>query len=96
MEQVNLGHSIKDIPIAAQKVIVSMILNSIESFTNNIGWRVHHFLNPGNKDKKEKYGFKTLNKPPKASVVALEPFKADLVTMIKEIEFDLALNVYKL
>ena len=86
MEQVNLGHSVKDIPVPNQKLYMQMMINSAEKFIQNLRWMVIFFLNTNNKEEKNTYGFKSTKTPP--VVPDLKPFEDELIGMIKGIEFD--------
>ena len=49
MEPVNLGHSVKDIPVPNKKLYMKMMINSTERFIQNLRWMVIFFLNPKKK-----------------------------------------------
>ena len=85
MEPVNLGHSMKDIPVPKQKVYKQMMINSLEKFIQNLRWKIIFFLNPYNSKKKETFGFKTTNVP--KPVPELEAFENDMLEMVKKIEY---------
>ena len=40
MERVNLGHSVKDIPVPSRKEYQQMVINSGEKVMKNLRWRV--------------------------------------------------------
>ena len=83
MEKVNLGHSIKNIPIPSKNVYCQALISSIDKFLNNMRWRAYFFLNPDKKQSsKENFGFKSLKCAP-------------VVTEIKDFENDLLLSVVK-
>ena len=44
MEVVNLGHSVKDIPVPSKNEYRLMLINSAETFTKNLQWKVLHSL----------------------------------------------------
>ena len=86
MEQVNLGHSVKDIPVPNKKLYMQMMINSAERFIQNLRWRVIFSLNTNNKEEKNTYGFKSTKTPP--VVPELKPFEDEFIGVIKNIEFD--------
>ena len=83
MEPVNLGHSVKDIPVLNKKLYMKMMINSAERFIQNLRWKVIFFLNPNDKPKKENYEFKSTKTPP--SDPDLKPFEDEIFGMIKNI-----------
>ena len=93
MDAVNLNHSTKDIPVPSEKVYKIMMINSIESFIRNLTWKVIFFLNPSSKHSKETYDFKSLANP--SYVADIEPIKADLIDMVKNIEFENKQNKFQ-
>ena len=56
MEAVSFGHSVKDIPVPSKKEYRLMMIQSVEKFTRNLGWKVLHFLKPNQNESKETYG----------------------------------------
>ena len=93
MEQVNLGHSVKDIPVPNEKVYMQMMINSVEKFIWNLRWKTIFFLKPSQKEKKNTFGFKSLNTP--EVVPELKPFEDDLIDMVKNIEFEKKSNPFQ-
>ena len=85
MEQFNLNHSAKDIPVPAQKGYINMMINSIETLVYNMSWAAEIFLRPKNVITKETFNFKSNKKPPK--VPELEPFKETMLNIVKNIKF---------
>ena len=86
METVNLGHSVKDIPVPSRKEYKKMMINSYLRFTRNMRWRVLHFLNPSRKQMKETFGFKSLKNPP--VIDELVDFENDFRELVFNIEFE--------
>ena len=85
MEVVNLKHSTKDVPMPNRKLYSTMMINSLEKFTQNLRWKVLFFLKPSNKSSKNNYGFKSTKIPP--PIPQLEAFEDDLINMVENIEF---------
>ena len=86
MEQVNLGYSMKNIPMPSKKVYLQMLINSIEKFTRNLRWRAYFFQNPNSKpNSKKTYNFKSLTPAP--FVEDLKEFEDKLANLLKEIKF---------
>ena len=85
MEKVNLGHSTNDIPLPPRKLYRQMMINSVEKFSQNLGWKVLFFLNPSHKQSKENFGFKSTKLPP--PIPQLKDFEKDLIDLMKNIEF---------
>ena len=87
MDQVNLGYSMKNIPMPNHKIYLQMFINSMEKFSRNLDWRAHFFLNPPSKTThKENFGFKSL--APSPYVKELKHFKEGLVNIVKDIKFE--------
>ena len=87
MEQVNLGYSMKNIPVPSQESYLQVFINSIETFSRNIAWRAFWYLNPNeDPEAKEKYGFKSL--APAPYVKDLKVFEDGLLELIKDIRFE--------
>ena len=62
-----------------------MMINSVEKFSQNLGWKVLFFLNPSHKQSKENFGFKSTKLPP--PIPQLKDFEKDLIDLMKNIEF---------
>ena len=87
MEQVNLGYSMKNIPMPSQNTYLQMFINSIEKLKRNLSWRAHFFLNPPTQtNKKENFGFKSL--APAPFVKELKQFEDGLINLVKDITFE--------
>ena len=93
MEKVNLGHSVKDIPVSSRKEYQQMLINSLEKFSRNLSWKVLFFLKPNQKQTKETYGFKSIKNPP--PIPEIKDFKEDLIDMVKNIEFEHRSNSFQ-
>ena len=93
MDQVNFNTSTKDIPIPTQKEYKIQLIHSIKKFYNSICWRVWHFKNPNNKEKKETFGFSSTSKVPRDE--DLEDLESDLYDLIENIEFGSTQSVFQ-
>ena len=85
MEQVNFGHSLKNIPIPTKKEYLLELVSSVGTFISNLRWRSHFFLNPSDQTKKESYGFKTTKVAP--GVPDLTEFESGLHDLVKSVKF---------
>ena len=87
MEAKSLGYSTKNIPLSNKGVYLKGLIGKTEHFLHMIRWKVYLFLK---NDKEEtetgKFGFRTLNTPPKNQT--LYNFENDLYKMIRKIEFE--------
>ena len=90
MEKINFGQSLKNITVPDKKTHQQMLINSTEKFNKNLERRTHFFLNPRNKSQANKFGFKSLKTP--HSVPELKPFKDELISLIKDVQYDDFLN----
>ena len=87
MDQVVFEHSLKNIPMPSKKEYLQTMLNSTEKLINNLRWRASHYLKPPlNKERKEKFGFKSIKAAP--FVLELKQFEDSLLAMVKSIEFN--------
>ena len=94
MEQINYGHSLKNIPVPDKKTYLQMLVNSTEKFMKNLRWKTFFYLNPNDKpDRSEKYGFKSIKAAP--GVPEIKAFEDDLIDLVKNVEFDKNLNHFK-
>ena len=57
MDAVNLGHSVKDIPVPGIKLYLNMLINSKEKLVKNVRWAVKAFKDPMFTSKKNTYEF---------------------------------------
>ena len=93
MELVNLGHSIKDIPVPNKKVYLQILINSVEKFIQNLRWKTLFYLKPSTKEVKNTFGFKSTKTPP--AVPELKPFEDDIIDMMKNIELNNKTNPFQ-
>ena len=90
MDQVNYNCSTKDIPIPSRKDYRILLIHSTKKFYDNLCWRVWHFKNPNNKEKKETFGFPSTGKVPRDD--DLKALESDLFELIENIEYRDARN----
>ena len=102
MEQVNLGYSLKDIPVPDDKTHLQILIQSWEPTNKAMKWKILKTFNPeafGN-DKKEKFGFPTTRPAPipKPDCPAAKPFLAfqrGMVELIRSVEFNKQSNEHQ-
>ena len=79
-------YSDKNIPIHTDKTFCLMFITAVATFTKNLRWAAHFFLNPAEKPApKNWYGFKSNNPPPQ--VKELKKFEADLIKLTQGLKF---------
>lgn len=87
MEKLNLGYSLKNIPIPNFDQYQKILIGRTEEFIQKLRWRAHFFLNPTLKpSQNETFGFKTSKTAPQ--VKELAPFENDLLTLISNVKFN--------
>ena len=89
---VNLGHSVKDIPVPNKNVYMQMMINSVEKFLQNLRWKNIFFLNPSSKQENNTFGFKSTKTP--TAVPELKPFEDDMIDLMKNLEFENRTNPF--
>ena len=86
MEKINLGYSLKNIPVPSKESYMKNMLNMIESFLRRVRWKAYWFnqrdVNP---TAKETYGFNSENVPPTDD--QLSGFENDIYEMANGIQF---------
>ena len=86
MEKINLGYSLKNIPIPGKESYMKNMLGMIESFLRRMRWKAYWFNQKDtNTAKKETYGFNSENVPPTDD--QLSGFENDLYEMANGIQF---------
>ena len=102
MEQVNLGYSLKDIPLSDDKTHLQILIQSWEKTFKAMKWKVLKTFNPEafKNDKKEKFGFPTTRPAPipKPDCPASKPmlnFQRGMVELIKNVEFNKQSNEHQ-
>ena len=93
MEKVNLGYSIKDIPIPNEKNYLYQLVAKIEAVIKRMRWKAHFFIDKVKSDDDtvpEQYGLKSEICP--GQVEELKPFENDLIQLVKQIKFRRVMN----
>ena len=87
LEQVNLGYSLKNIPIPTNNQYLKYLIIKVESFIRRIRWRVFFCDSDDKAEHLEynTYGFKTENCPPQSS--DLNAFEDALYNLVHTIKF---------
>ena len=90
MKKVNIGYSIKNIPIPSERTYLLQLMEKVEMVITRIRWKAIHFNNNDNIDNnKEKntdwYGLKSPSSP--RQVKELIPFENDLLELLRNIKF---------
>ena len=86
MVKVNLGYSIKNIPIPSQKSYLLQLMDKIEMMIKRMRRKAIHFSdNEDYINKTEWYGLKSLNSP--RTKKEITPFENEFVSLIKNIKF---------
>ena len=85
MDQVNFNCSVKDIPTPSKKEYRIQLIHSTKRFYDSICWRVWHFKNPNNNEKKETFGFPSTRKVPRDD--DLKNLESDLYDLVEDIEY---------
>ena len=90
-KRMNLGYSLKNIPIPTDKEYTKRLIEKVESVIKRMRWRAFFFLKgmddtePTDESDNLRFGFKSKRCPPK--VEELCAFEADLASMIENIVF---------
>ena len=86
MERINLGYSLKNIPVPDQKTYLKMLISSQEQALHRMQRSALHYLYPKTqKSSKQTFGFPTPLPPP--NLEQLQEFKQGLVKIVENIEF---------
>ena len=85
MEKLNLLYSKKNIPIPSKHAFLQMLVAKTENLIRRMRWKVLEFDGKLPRVEKRTFGFRTTNYPP--SSPDLEKFEADLMDLIRDIEF---------
>ena len=93
MDAVNLGHSVKDIPVPGIKLYLNMLINSKEKLVKNVRWAVKAFKDPMFTSKKNTYEFKSIKHP--SQEPETKAFEDDLDELLKNIEFKNNSNAFQ-
>ena len=87
-KKINLGYSLKNIPVPSNEAYLKSMINKLEDFITRLRWKVF-FLEKDSEDEmiksKGNFGFKTCKVPPPNN--DLKAFENDLYDMVRSIEF---------
>ena len=102
MEQIQLGYSLKDIPVPEDKVYLEKVIASWGKTDKKMKWKVHRINNPTRtaRESKNTYGFPTVEAPPtlKADLPTtkkLKEFQDGMIDLIREIKFNSNTNQHQ-
>ena len=84
-QQINLGYSVKNIPISNQKEFRQNLLVKTKTFLRNMSFRAKAFLDQAKPSEKETYGFKTPKEPPR--IPELREFEDRMLDLVQNIQF---------
>ena len=90
MEEFNLGYAEKNIGLHSKDLIKTSLVSRTEDVISRMRWKLFHIRNPSTKDKKETFGFRTMESAP--IMDELLPFEKDLINLIKNVKFKPAGN----
>ena len=62
MEKVNLGYSLKNIPISSDQSYLKNMIEKLESFINRLRWKTFFFMNKNQEEESENQGSHTILK----------------------------------
>ena len=85
MEPFIITYSPKCIPIPTRKEYISQLVEKIEGLLRRVRWKMWHFLNPGQTESKETYGFPTTRQP--AQILELREFEEEMTALVTRIKF---------
>lgn len=85
MERINLGQSVKNIPMAQPNDYLKCLIEKTESLLRRMRWKGFFFLNPqAEPQTKETFGFNTTKSP--KPVPELNAFENKMINMIQNVE----------
>ena len=97
MDRINLGYSLKNIPIPNKQSYLKNMVSKVESFIKRMRWNAYHFEKNNTNNERDdfsmKYGFKTEKCPPQNN--ALIPFENDLFELVHSIKFRTNINRFQ-
>ena len=95
MEQINLGYSLKDIPVSDDKTYLQILIQSWEATDKTMRWKILKFFHPEafRNSNKNTYGFRTTAKAPKAkpdcpSFKPYKEFQMGMLDLISSVKFN--------
>ena len=94
MEPINLGYSLKNIPVANYRTYMKVLIEKVESFIKRIRWKLLFHDKPELAGKgKITYGFKSPNNPEFQKDLA--PFENDLHDLVLSVQFEPQRNSFQ-
>ena len=93
LEQINLGYSLKNIPIPSSKQHMKCLIEKVDSFIRRISWKAYFFDYPDSSNSTDNYNFKSERCPPQHD--GLIPFENDFYEMIRAIKFRPVCNSFQ-
>ena len=88
-KRLDLGYSLKNIPIPSPTIYTTRLIEKVENLIKRMRWKAFFFLKNDQIDEeqdcKEKFGFRTRKCPPR--IEELEAFEDDLLKMIEDLRF---------
>ena len=86
MEKINLGYSIKNIPIPSERTYLMQLVEEIEAVIKRMRYRAIYFKKAeGDRVIPERYGLRADSCPPQ--VPELIPFEEELIHLVEEVKF---------
>ena len=87
MEKINLGYSIKNIPIPHERVYLLQLVEKIEAVIKRMRWKATFYNKKKNEGEQipERYGIKSDNCP--KQIKELLPFEDELILLLNSIKF---------
>ena len=102
MEQINLGYSLKDIPVTDEKTYLEKVIGTWEITDKKMKWKVNRIINPAraNQAPKATFGFPTTECPPalkadRPETKALKQFQNGMSDLIRDIKFNSNTNEHQ-
>ena len=96
MDKINLGYSLKNIPVPRKHNYLLDLTAKTEEFLRRMRWKAHFFLDNNNKEseeKTEKFGFNSQRSPPSSRM--LDKFEEEIMDIIKYIKFSNKLDNFQ-
>lgn len=93
LTKINLGYSLKNIPIPSSNDYMKCLLEKVESFIRRIRWKAFFYDHPDASGSDTNYNFRSERCPPQHD--SLIPFENDLYEMMRSIKFRNTLNKFQ-
>ena len=85
MNKIQLLYSYKNIPIPSRFEYKRQVIEKTEDLVKRMRYKAWHFLNTGQFDSKQTFGFRTTKQPP--PIPELKEFETEVFNIITKIEF---------